>query len=82
MVRSSGAEGFYKKGVLKDLAIQMWVIYNVKHRNAIPLKFGDKLLISLTKLMVKAKPVSALQSKKIYFYIVIKFSAFVVIVII
>ena len=33
----------------------MRVIYNVKHRYAIRLKFGDKFLISLTKLVPEAK---------------------------
>ena len=47
------------------------VMYNVNHRFAIRLKFDDKFVISLTKLLLKAKAnVSALQSKKIYFYIV------------
>ena len=33
----------------------MRVIYNVKHRYAICLKFGDKFLIPLTKLVLEAK---------------------------
>ena len=47
-------------------------MYNVNHHFAIRLKFDDKFVISLTKLLLKAKAnVSSLQSKKIYFYIVV-----------
>ena len=34
----------------------MSVIHNVKYHYAIPLKFGDKSLPSLTKLVLKVKP--------------------------
>ena len=51
----------------------MGVIYNVKHRYTVRMKFGDKFLTSLTKLVLKRKPVSAPQSKKIYFHIVVSF---------
>ena len=43
----------------------MRITYKVKHGHAIRLKFGDTYLYSL-----KRKPVSALQSKKICFYII------------
>ena len=33
----------------------MRVMYNIKHRYAIRLKFGDKLLTSLIKLVLEAK---------------------------
>ena len=38
-----------------DLSIQMRVIYNVKRFYATCMKFGDKFLTFLTKLVVKAK---------------------------
>ena len=43
---------FYEK---KDLSVRMRIMYNVKHRYPIRLKFGDKFLTSLTKLMLEAK---------------------------
>ena len=54
---------------------RMSLIYNIKHCYAIRLKFGEKYLTFLNKfltnLYAKQKPVSAMQSKKIYFYIVV-----------
>ena len=44
-----------------DLPVQMRTIDNVKHRYAIHLQFGGKFLTSLNKL-------SALHSKKIYYF--------------
>ena len=38
-----------------DLPIRMRIICNVKHRYEIRLKFGDKSLTSLTKLLLEAK---------------------------
>ena len=37
------------------LSIRMRVVYDVKHRYAIHLKFGDKSLTSLTKLELETK---------------------------
>ena len=33
----------------------MRIIYNLKHRYAMRLKFGEKLLTSLTKIVLEAK---------------------------
>ena len=38
-----------------DLPNRMRIIYNVKYRHAIRLKFGETILTSLTKLVLKAK---------------------------
>ena len=38
-----------------DLSIRMKLMYIVKHRYAIRLKFGDKFLTSLTKQGLEAK---------------------------
>ena len=43
---------------------QMKIIYNVKNRYAIRVKFREKFLTSPTKLMLEKKPVSALLLKK------------------
>ena len=51
----------------------MRVIYNVNHHYVIRLKLEDKLLTTLNKLALVQKKVSALKSKKIYFYIAVSF---------
>ena len=56
-----------------QIPIQIGIIYNVRHCYAIRLKFGDKFLTFLTKLVLEGKPVSALQAKKIYFHTVVSF---------
>ena len=57
-----------------DLSTQIGIIYKIKPREAVPLKLREKFLTSLTKLLyLKWKPVSALQSNEIYFYIVAGF---------
>ena len=38
-----------------DLSNRMRIIYDVKHRHAIRLKFGDKFLTSLAKLVLQVK---------------------------
>ena len=65
-----------------NLSTQMKVIYNVKHRYAIRLKFGEKFLTSLTKLVlpVKASICSTVEENLLLYCC--KFSAFVVAVII
>ena len=65
-----------------DLSIRMRVIYNVKHRYAIRLKFGGKFLTFLTKLVLEAKTSICSTIRKIYFIVSQVFLAFVVIVII
>ena len=64
-----------------DLSTRMRVIYNVKHHYAIRLKFGDKLLTSLTKLVLQAKARICSTIKENLFLYCRKFSAFVVVVI-
>ena len=61
-----------------DLSIRMRVMHNVKHRYAIHLKFGGKLLTSLTKLALEAKASICTTTKENCR----KFSAFAVIVLI
>ena len=63
-----------------DLSIRMRVIYNVKHRYVIHLKFGDKFLTSPTKLVLKAKDsiYSTIKQNLLLYYH--KSSAFVVVV--
>ena len=71
---------FYKK---MDLSIRMRIIYNAKHRDAAPLKFGDKILTSLTKLVLEAKAsVCSMIKEKLllYFYIVYIVSVIVAII--
>ena len=65
-----------------DLSIRMRVMYNVKLRYAIRLKFRDQLLTSLTKLVLKAKTRICSTVKEILLLYCRKFSAFVVVVII
>ena len=38
-----------------DLPTQIGIIYNIKPRDAVPLKLGDKFLTYLTKLLLKVK---------------------------
>ena len=52
---------FYNK---MDLSVRMRIVYNVKHRYAIRLKFGEGFLTFLTKMCSKGKPVSALNERK------------------
>ena len=49
------------------------VIYKVKHRYAIRLKFGDKFLTSLIKLVLPVKASICSTVEEIYFYIVVSF---------
>ena len=51
----------------------MRIIYNVRHCYARLLKFGDKVLASLTKYVLKPKASICSESKKMYVYIVISF---------
>ena len=48
-------------------------IYNIKHRYAIRIKFGDKFLSSLTKLVLEAKASNCSTIKENLFYIVVSF---------
>ena len=61
-----------------DLPIRMRVIYNVKHRYAICLKFGGKFLTSLTKLGLETKASICSKIKKNILLYCRKFSAFVI----
>ena len=65
-----------------DLSIRMRVMYNVKDCYAIRLKFGDKLLTSLIKLLLEAKVTICSTIKENLLLYCRKFSAFVVVVII
>ena len=56
--------------------------YNVKHRHIIRLKFGDKFLTSLTKLVLEGKASICSTFKENLLSYCRKFSAFVVVVII
>ena len=60
----------------------MRVMYNVRHRYAIRLKFGDKFLTSVTKLVLEAKATLCSIIKENLLLYCRKFSAFVVVVII
>ena len=65
-----------------DLSIQMRAVYNVKHRYGLRLKFGDKLLTFLTKLVLEAKVSTCSTIKENLLLYCRIFSAFVVAVII
>ena len=65
-----------------DLSIRMRVTYNVKHRDAILLKFGDKFLTSSTKLVLEAKTGICPKIKVNVFLYCRKFLGFVVVVVI
>ena len=60
----------------------MRVIYNAKHRYAIRLKFGDKFLTSLTKLVLEVKASIRSTIKENLLLYSRKFLPFVVLVII
>ena len=53
-----------------NLSIQIRIIYKLRHRYATPLKFGDKFLTFLTKLVLEGK-LSISSTMKIYFFVVI-----------
>ena len=64
-----------------DLSLRMKIIYNIKHRYEIHLKFGDKFLTSLTKkLEAKASIYSTIKEDLVL--CCCKYSAFFVVVII
>ena len=65
-----------------DLSIRMRVIYNVKHRYEIRLKFGDKFLTSLTKAVPEVKASISSTVKESLLLYCPKFSAFGVVSII
>ena len=60
----------------------MRVRYNVKHCYAIRLKFGDELLTSLTKLVLKAKAIICSTIKENLLLFCRKVSVFVAVVMI
>ena len=53
-----------------DLPIRIGIICNMKYRHAIRLRFGDKFLTSLAKLVLEAKTSICFTIRKIYFYII------------
>ena len=65
-----------------DLSVLIRVIYNVKHRSTIRLKFGDKFLTSVTKSVLNEKASICSAIKEILLLYCVKFWAFVVVVII
>ena len=65
-----------------DLSVIIRIVYNVKYRYAIRLKFGDKFLTSLTNLVLQAKASICSTIKENLLLYCRKFSAFVVVVII
>ena len=64
-----------------DPPIRMRIIYNITHHYAIRLKFGDKFLTSLTKLLLEAKAIICSTIKENRLLYCRKFSTFVVVVI-
>ena len=60
----------------------MRIIYNAKHRYAIRLRFGNKFLTSLTKLVLKVRVSIYFRIKENLLLFCNEFLAFVVIVII
>ena len=64
-----------------DLSFQMRIICNAKHCYAIRLKFGNKFLTSLTKLVLEAKASICSTIKESLLLHRHKFSAFVVVAI-
>ena len=60
-----------------DLFIQMSVVYSVKYRYAIRLKFAEKFFTSLTKLVLQAKAIICSTIKENLLLYFRKFSAFV-----
>ena len=64
-----------------DLPIQIRSIYKVKHRHAIRLKFGDKCLTSLTKLVFETKTSICSTIKENLLLYCLKILAFAVVVI-
>ena len=60
----------------------MRISYNVRHRYAIRLKFGDNFLTFLTKLVLEGKPSIFFTIKQNLFLYCCKFLAFIVVVII
>ena len=53
------------------LTIPMRMSDNVKHRDVICFKFGERFFTSLTMLELKSRGSIRLQSKEIYFYIAV-----------
>ena len=70
---------FYDK---MDLPIRMTIIFNLKQRYSIHLKFEDKFLTSLTKLLLEAKASIGSAIKENVLLYCLKISSFIVIVII
>ena len=63
-----------------DLPIRTSVTYNVKHRYAIRLEFGDKFLTFLTKLVLEGKASISSRIKENLILNCRNFSAFAVVV--
>ena len=74
-------EHYFWQNVLKfydkmDLSIRMRIIYNVRHRYAIRLKFRDKFSTFLTKLVLEVKVSICSTNKENLLLHCRKFSAF------